>query len=56
MSYTYYKDNKDRIIEKHKTKVTCECGAIVAYGNMSCHRKSFRHIIYTQMTKNQSLK
>ena len=45
---TYYQQNKERILEKAKTKVTCECGAVISYANRGFHRKSTKHVIWKQ--------
>jgi len=55
MSLTYYQEHREKIIDKHKTKVRCPCGMTVAYGNLSCHRKSARHLIFLQMNNSLSL-
>lgn len=52
---TYYQEHRERIIEKHKEKINCPCGVVVAYGNLSSHRKSSRHLIFLQATKSVSL-
>ena len=48
----YYDDNKEKIKEKIKEKlsekITCECGSIVSKYNMSRHRKTLKHIAYTE--------
>ncbi len=40
----YYYKNKDKILEKRKVKVKCECGKEVKYGCLGNHRKSKKHI------------
>jgi hypothetical protein len=40
----YYHANKEEILERNKEKLTCECGRIVARGNMSEHHQSKIHI------------
>lgn len=44
----YYQQNKEKILKRNHTKVECECGSIVGYGNLSFHRKSTKHLIYIQ--------
>ena len=56
---TYYQKNKENLnkinkqynqeheeeIKKYKTnKITCECGCIVSFGNLSVHKKTQKHI------------
>jgi hypothetical protein len=42
----YYKNNKDKeqYIAHYKQKITCECGCILAKGNMKDHLKTQKHI------------
>ena len=44
----YYDDNKEKINEKRKEKITCECGSIVRKSLIVRHRKSLKHIAYTE--------
>ena len=39
----YREDHKAEIAERVKTKITCECGAIINKANISTHRKSKIH-------------
>ena len=50
---TYYTRNKERILEKAKQKITCECGAIISYANKGFHRNSARHVIWKQQQESQ---
>ena len=45
---TYYQQNRDKILEKARQKITCECGAVISIANKGFHRKSTRHIIWEQ--------
>ena len=38
-----YQANRDRILKQKKEKVTCECGAVIARGDITKHRKSDKH-------------
>lgn len=40
----YYDENK----EKNSEKITCECGIIVSKKHIARHRKSLKHIAYTE--------
>ena len=42
----YRLDNKERIKEWKKTKITCECGAVVGQASCSQHRRSKKHQNY----------
>lgn len=53
---SYYSLNKDRILAKANTKVTCECGAVVSYSSMGWHRRSSQHSIWVQMEKQKALR
>lgn len=46
---SYYSLNRDRILAKANSKVTCECGAVVSYSSMGWHRRSQQHLIWIQM-------
>jgi len=48
MNKKYYDENKEKIKEKFSEKITCECGSIVRKGDISKHRKSLKHIAYTE--------
>lgn len=39
----YNRENKKMILEKKNTKISCECGSVVARGNMHTHRKTLKH-------------
>tara|TARA_R100001230_G_scaffold11761_1_gene4857 strand:+ start:108 stop:404 length:297 start_codon:yes stop_codon:yes gene_type:complete len=41
-----WKENYQTIKEYRNEKITCECGAIVSRHNMSCHRKTQKHLNY----------
>ncbi len=43
----YYENNKEKINRKNREKITCECGCIIARGNMADHKKSKKHIKLT---------
>ena len=36
-------DNLERLNKRRKEKLTCECGCIVAFNNISKHRKTIKH-------------
>tara|TARA_R110000868_G_scaffold392634_1_gene663358 strand:+ start:523 stop:1134 length:612 start_codon:yes stop_codon:yes gene_type:complete len=40
----YREKNREKIREKGKEKIECECGCVVTYSNIIKHRKSQRHI------------
>ena len=40
----YREDNKDKISEKKKEKIMCECGSITSKNNILRHKKSNKHI------------
>jgi len=40
----HYARNRDKIAAMRKEKVICECGAVVARGGLSAHRKTVAHI------------
>ena len=44
--HEYYENNKDQITKKYRSKITCDCGAVVAYSNMPRHRDSKKHQEY----------
>ena len=39
----YRDENKDKILNKMKTKITCECGVEIAYSHKSQHIKTQKH-------------
>ena len=45
----YYMKRRKEILEKAKTKVTCECGCVVQLFNMNSHKKTKKHIRYLEM-------
>ena len=56
-SRQYYEDNKGSILDKKKQyyqtnkenfkqTITCECGSVVAKGNLTKHKKSKKHLSY----------
>ena len=47
----YYMKRREEILEKARTKVTCECGCIVQLFNMNSHKKTKKHIRYLEMRK-----
>ena len=53
---TYYQTNKDIINKKKKEKIECECGSIIAKGNLSDHKKTNKHIIKCHQKKKISYK
>lgn len=48
----YYNTNKKEILEKMKTKYTCECGSIICKGTKSIHLKSKKHLAFVASTSN----
>jgi hypothetical protein len=40
----YYQKRREEILEKAKTKITCECGCEVQLFNMNSHKKTKKHI------------
>jgi hypothetical protein len=47
----YYENNKNDILEKAKTKYTCQCGSICSTSSKSHHMKSKKHLNYINSTK-----
>jgi hypothetical protein len=45
----YYMKRREEILEKAKTKVTCECGCVVQLFNMNSHKKTKKHVRYLEM-------
>ena len=43
-SKEYYEKNKEKINEKSKTKITCECGCEICKDCLNRHMKSKKHI------------
>ena len=41
---TKYENNKEKILQKQREKITCECGAIIARGGIAEHKKTMKHI------------
>ena len=39
-----YEENKDKILDKQKVKVECECGCIVHHGSLARHIKTPKHL------------
>ena len=44
-NHKYYLENKERIMERLKTHVVCECGCSVQKMNMAKHRATKKHIM-----------
>lgn len=42
----YYEKNKEKILERQRVKITCECGSCIAKGNLADHIKSKKHQEY----------
>uniref|UniRef100_A0A6C0EY50 Uncharacterized protein n=1 Tax=viral metagenome TaxID=1070528 RepID=A0A6C0EY50_9ZZZZ len=40
----YYQKRRDEILEKAKTKISCECGCEVQLFNMNSHKKTKKHL------------
>jgi hypothetical protein len=40
----YYAKQREKILEKARTKVICECGCEVQLFNMNCHKKTRKHL------------
>lgn len=38
--------NKNRLNEKQRTKIQCDCGAYYSYSNKARHNKSKKHLNY----------
>ena len=45
----YYMKRREEILEKAKTKITCDCGCVVQLFNMNSHRKTKKHVRYLEM-------
>ena len=45
----YYEQNKEKIKEKHREKIKCECGAEISYKSLLRHRKSKKHLDFTNL-------
>ena len=39
-----YETNREEILEKHKVKITCECGTIIRKCAKARHKRSMKHI------------
>lgn len=49
----YYKDNQEHILNMHKRKLTCECGAVVSARHMARHKKKAqKHISFINNKNN----
>jgi len=46
---SYYTKRREEILEKAKTKITCECGCVVQLFNMIPHKKTKKHARYLEM-------
>ena len=46
---SYYMKRREEILEKAKTKITCECGCVVQLFNMIPHKKTKKHVRYLEM-------
>jgi hypothetical protein len=46
---SYYMKRREEILEKARTKVTCECGCVVQLFNMNSHKKTKKHVRYLEM-------
>jgi hypothetical protein len=46
---SYYMKRREEILEKAKTKITCECGCVVQLFNMIPHKKTKKHARYLEM-------
>ena len=44
----YYLKKKDIISEKHKLKITCECGSVIRKCAIARHKKSIKHQTFLQ--------
>jgi len=42
----YYQKNKQRISERDKQKIECECGSIVCRGDIARHNRTKKHTEY----------
>ena len=42
----YYQKNKQRILERDKQKIECECGSIVCRGDIARHNRTKKHSNY----------
>lgn len=49
----YYKNNRDRIIEKQKNKINCECGKSYTYVNKLRHLKTSKHLKFINNVQNE---
>ena len=45
----YYMKRREEILEKAKTKITCECGCVVQLFNMNSHKKTKKHVRCLEM-------
>ena len=43
-----YEDNKEKILKKMKEKITCECGSIIRRSDLARHKKTLKHIKFTE--------
>lgn len=47
-NYKYFYANRDKILEKNKTRIQCMCGCEISHINISRHKRSKFHIEFTQ--------
>jgi vacuolar-type H+-ATPase subunit I/STV1 len=40
----YYENNKEKLLEKSREKITCECGSIVRIYGLERHKKTSKHL------------
>ena len=40
----YRKNNRDKLLERAKTKITCVCGAVVSKSHKAAHERTQKHI------------
>ena len=54
-SKDYYNDNKDKLLEKANTKLTCVCGCNYTRANKNQHIKSNKHLSYINNQNNSEI-
>ena len=50
----YRKKNMKKMLEKQREKITCECGCILARGNIAEHRRTKKHLKFMKLKENSS--
>jgi len=52
---TYYEANRERLLRDRATKITCDCGKVIAKGSLSNHLRSAYHLRHVTPTNEEPL-